>query len=257
MAYRTVGLSANLPWSLTSPGVIEIENGGRIAGVDNRVIAALDTSDIGQAREWVSGLREHVFAFKIGHALTLARGLGALEDLRTVGAERVFLDLKFHDIPSVVALAVREAADRGVWMLTMHASGGSQMMAAAAEAGRDGPILLGVTVLTSLDEAALRGELGVERTVEEQVTELASLAVRSGLHGVVCSVHEAAAVRRRLGDGPVLVTPGISLGAGASPDQRRTATAAEAFAAGASYVVIGRALTTSSDPAAALAELGV
>lgn len=253
-----MGLSARLRCALTSASVIEGEIGARISVVDSRVIAALDTSDIGQAREWASELRKHVYAFKIGHALTLARGLDALDDLRAVGADRVFLDLKFHDIPSVVALAVREATERGVWMLTMHASGGSRMMAAAAEAaGSDGPILLGVTVLTSLDEGALRKELGVERTPEAQVTALASLAIRSGLHGVVCSAHEAAAVRGALGDGPVVVTPGISLRAEASPDQRRTATAAEAFAAGASYVVIGRALTSSADPAAALAELGV
>jgi len=231
-------------------------------GVDSHVIVALDTADLEQAKSLISRLSPHVFAFKIGHGLVLGHGLDVIRTLQDQGAQRIFLDMKFHDIPSAVALGVYEAARRGVWMMTMHASGGRAMMAAAVEAAADAqpeipPILLGVTVLTSIDEIALSRQIGIERTLKDQVLHLSEQAIEAGLDGLVCSAHEVSDVRARVGPEPVLVTPGMKSPSGAATDQARVASPADAISNGANYVVIGRALTNAEDPQKALAALGL
>lgn len=225
-----------------------------------KVICALDTGSLEEALAITERLSPYVGAFKVGHALTLQHGLDVLDSLRKAGANRVFLDLKFHDIPNSVALAVREASKRGVWMMTLHISGGEAMMSAAIEEARAhsdeiGPLLVGVSVLTSLDEKAL-GQLGVNRPLEDHAVELSQLAIRCGLDGVVCSPHEVSSLRKALGHQGVIVTPGIRLQQGEVHDQKRVGSAKQALADGADYLVIGRALTESENVEATLAELG-
>ena len=225
-----------------------------------KVICALDTGILDEAIDITRRLSPFVGAFKVGHALTLQHGLDVLDSLKGAGANRVFLDLKFHDIPNSVALAVREATKRGVWMMTLHISGGEAMMSAAVEEARAhadevGPLLVGVSVLTSLDERAL-GQLGVNRPLEEHMVELSQLAIRCGLDGVVCSPHEVASVRKALGHQGVIVTPGIRLQQGELHDQKRVGSATQALADGADYLVIGRALTESENIETTLADLG-
>jgi len=230
--------------------------------VHTHIIAAIDTPELGEAKETVRRLAPHVFAFKIGHAMVLGHGLNVIDDLQSVGAQRIFLDMKFHDIPNSVALGVYEAARRGVWMMTVHASGGLAMMAAAVEAVRDAnpevpPCLVGVTVLTSVDDDTLRNQLGVMRTAKEQVLQLAKLAIDAELDGVVCSGQDVSMLRDELGHEPILVTPGIRAPGGDVNDQKRTSTAAESLNAGATYVLLGRALTSARDPELALTSLGL
>lgn len=226
--------------------------------MNRQIVAALDTADVAEAVGHVRRLAPHVGGFKIGHALTLHRGLDVVTELQDAGAKRIFLDLKFHDIPSVVGLAVREAARRGVWMLTMHVAGGRAMMQAAAEEAsmvpeESRPCLLGVSVLTSLDDRALREEIGVDATVEEQMLRMSRLAIENELDGVVCSPREVAMLRGALGGGPMLVVPGVRPAGSATGDQKRTGDPATAIADGASYLVMGRALVNHPDPAALLA----
>ena len=226
-----------------------------------KLICALDTGDLTEARETVRKLAPFVGAFKIGHALTLNYGLDVVERLKELGAERVFLDLKFHDIPNTVGRAVREAAKHGVWMMTLHISGGPAMVTAAVEEAKfhgadKAPLLVGVSVLTSLDQHVLSDHLGVTRTVEQHVVYLSKLAVDLGLDGVVCSVHEVAAVREAIGH-KVIVTPGIRPSHGERQDQQRVGDARSAFDAGSDYLVIGRALTSTDDPLKALKDLGL
>jgi orotidine-5'-phosphate decarboxylase len=169
----------------------------------------------------------------------------------------VFLDLKFHDIPNTVAAACAAAADLGVWMMNVHASGGRAMMAAAHErlaALSDPPRLIAVTVLTSLDAADLF-EVGCPGEPAERVLQLAALARRAGLDGVVCSPREAAGLRAAQGPGFLLVTPGVRPAAADSGDQKRVMTPAQAVAAGADYLVVGRPITAAPDPVAALAAM--
>lgn len=227
-----------------------------------KILCALDTGDLDEALDITRRLAPHVGGFKVGHALTLPNGLDVLDRLRDAGAGRIFLDLKFHDIPNSVALAVREAVKHGVWMITLHISGGEAMMQAAAEEARangeeNAPLLVGVSVLTSLDERSLREQLGVERTIEDHMVRLSKMAMESGLDGVVCSAQEVRAIRQGIGSKGVIVTPGIRLSTGDTHDQRRVGTAAQALADGADYLVVGRALTSSPDIEAALAGLGL
>ena len=223
-----------------------------------KIICALDTSSLDEAFRTVRQLKGHVHAFKIGHALTLNHGLSVIDRLREVGAGRVFLDLKFHDIPNSVGLAVREAARRGAWMVTVHVAGGPAMMAAAAaearafDAEEHRPCILGVSVLTSLDQHTLTDHLGVHRTVEEHMVYLSKLAVDCDLDGVVCSPHEIRAIRQAVGPRGLIVTPGIRLAGGVVHDQKRVGDARAALADGADYLVVGRALTAHPDPVAAL-----
>lgn len=227
-----------------------------------KVICALDTTDLHEAVALTRKLSPHVGAFKIGHALTLPFGLDVIPRLQDAGATRIFLDLKFHDIPNSVALAVREAARQHVWMLTLHVAGGPAMMTAAVEEARSfgedqAPNLVGVSVLTSLDQHVLSDHLAITRSLEEQMVYLSKLAVDCGLDGVVTSAHELKAVRAAVGKTPMLVAPGIRLPNQDHGDQIRVGSAAQALEDGADYLVIGRALTDAANPEEALAALNI
>lgn len=170
----------------------------------------------------------------------------------------VFLDLKFHDIPNTCARAVAAAAELGVWMVNVHASGGERMMVAAREAlepyGKDKPLLIGVTVLTSMEQSDLAG-IGINREPQEHVMSLATLTRNSGLDGVVCSAHESSMLKNALGKEFKLVTPGIRPAGSDAGDQRRIMTPVEAVAAGSDYLVIGRPITQAADPMAVLTQI--
>jgi orotidine-5'-phosphate decarboxylase len=223
----------------------------------DHLLVALDVESLDAAAALLDGLRGVVTGCKIGSQLFTAAGPAAVELARKRDF-RVFLDLKFHDIPNTVAGAVREATRLGVFMLNVHASGGVAMMRAAAESAAKAaadfklsrPLVLGVTVLTSLDRRALQLEVGVASTVEQHVVDLAKLARESGLDGVVASPQEIRALRRALGPRFVIVTPGVRP-ADRADDQARTATPAAALAAGADYLVVGRPIIEASDPTAA------
>lgn len=226
-----------------------------------KIICALDTGDLAEARDMVRRLSHFAGAFKVGHALTLQHGLDVVDVLRDDGAERIFLDLKFHDIPNTVGRAVREAANRNVWMMTLHIAGGPAMVTAAVEEAKchapsKAPLLIGVSVLTSLDQHVLTDHLGVKRSIEDHVVYLSKLGTDCGLDGVVCSVHEVKAVREAIGR-KIIVTPGIRPLHGETHDQSRVGDAKSAFDAGSDYLVIGRALTSTDDPVTALIDLGI
>jgi orotidine-5'-phosphate decarboxylase len=217
---------------------------------DARLIVALDYPDAQAALDLVDRLEGATRWFKVGLELYVAEGNSLVAELQRRGYS-VFLDLKFHDIPNTVASAVRSAARLGVQMLTIHAAGGPAMVAAAAEAaGETGPILLGVTVLTSMDDAQLAAT-GVTGGSGSQVETLARMAYANGVQGFVCSPVEVANLRSQLGGKPVLVIPGIRPEGAATGDQRRVATPGAAIAAGASYLVVGRPITRAADPGAA------
>ena len=217
-----------------------------------RLIAALDTPDLARAEAWAAALAPHVGLLKVG--LELFTALGP-ETVRRIGAHGpVFLDLKLHDIPNTVAGAVRSLLPLRPAMLTLHASGGAPMIsaarAAAEQAGAERPVLLAVTVLTSIDAATL-ASTGVPDSPAEQVVRLARLAMAAGADGLVCSPHEVAPIRAALGNGPMLVVPGVRPAGSAVGDQARVATPREAVMAGADWIVLGRPLTQAADPAAA------
>ena len=217
------------------------------------VIVALDYPSADQARELVARLSPALCRLKIGKELFTRSGPALVETFQREGFE-VFLDLKFHDIPNTVASAVRAAAELGVWMVNVHAGGGRRMMEAAM-AALDGfasrPLLIGVTVLTSMSDADL-AELGYRETAGERVQRLASLTAECGLDGVVCSALEAPLLRQARGEGFTLVTPGIRLAGDDPGDQRRVVTPSDAIGKGADYLVIGRSITSAADPLAAL-----
>ena len=222
----------------------------------DRVLVALDVETRAEALRLADTLRGSVGGFKIGSRLFTAEGPSMVRAMTERG-DRVFLDLKFHDIPNTVATAVAAAAALGVWMVNVHASGGTAMMEAARDAARDAaakhnltpPLVIAVTVLTSMSHKALQ-ETGVQIDLIDQVLRLAELTRDAGLDGVVASPRETAAIRRRLGAGFAIVTPGIRGGAAAATkdDQERTMSPAEAIAAGASYLVVGRPIIGASDP---------
>ena len=222
----------------------------------DQLLIALDVDSASRATALARLLGGSVGGFKIGSQLFTAEGPGIVEAIARQGY-RVFLDLKFHDIPNQVAGAVRAAARRGVWMLTVHASGGPAMLRAAAAAAHEAqkrPTLVAVTVLTSVDEATL-GAMGVQRPLQAQVAGLARLARDAGLDGVVASPHEITTVRQSGGAGFTIVTPGIRSPRAEPDDQARTMTAAEAIRAGATYIVVGRPVIAAPDPLAAVEQI--
>jgi len=224
--------------------------------MNSRVIVALDYADANSAMALVDRLDPAACKLKIGKELFTAAGPAFVANVAQRGFD-VFLDLKFHDIPTTVAQACKSAAALGVWMLNVHALGGRAMLVAAREAidaTTVKPKLIAVTVLTSMAEADLR-EVGIEAGAAETVMKLAQLAADCGLDGVVCSAHEAQAIRERLGDGFLRVTPGIRLPEDAAGDQKRIMTPQRAGASGASYLVIGRPVTRAADPLAVLARI--
>jgi orotidine-5'-phosphate decarboxylase len=221
----------------------------------NPVLVALDVESGTRALALAETLRGTVGGYKIGKQLFTAEGPALVRHMTERG-DRVFLDLKFHDIPNTVAGAVQSAVATGAWMINVHASGGRAMMRAAAAAAeqtaaaahRDRPLVIGVTVLTSLDASSLQ-EIGVSRSVLDQVVHLARLAKDSGLDGVVASPQETPAIRQACGDDFLIVTPGIRpAGQEGKDDQARTLSPREAMAAGSSYLVIGRPITGARDP---------
>lgn len=226
-----------------------------MTATSNPVIAALDTTDLAQARDWAAGLASHVGMLKLGLAFYLAHGPAGV---RAVTKQPVFLDLKLHDIPNTVAGGVRAVLPLGAAMLTLHAAGGSAMIAAARSAaeaaGSARPKLLAVTVLTSLSAPGL-AETGIADSPGAQVLRLARLALKAGADGLVCSPQEVAMLRAEIGPGPLLVVPGIRPRGAAMGDQARTLTPEEAMAAGADWLVIGRPITEAADPAATAAAI--
>ena len=223
--------------------------------MNDRVIVALDASSAEHALHLVDRVGPQCRFYKVGLELYTAAGPAVVRALRDRGHE-VFLDLKLHDIPNQVAGATARAAELGVTFLTVHSTGGRDMLAAAAAAAEGSLGLLGVTVLTSLDGEGLEAVLGRSvRDVGREADRLAALVREAGLAGVVCSAAEAARLRATMGPGGAIVTPGIRLAGDAVHDQRRVRTAGEAFRDGASHIVIGRPVTGASDPAAAFARI--
>lgn len=221
-----------------------------------RLIVALDVSSSAEAQQIVTTLGDSVESYKIGMQLYTAVGPQIVRDLVSSG-RKVFLDLKYHDIPNTVAAAVREAARLGVSMLTVHASGGRKMLQAAVESGRENNRkleILAVTVLTSLDESELH-QTGIAGRLDDQVLRLASAALNAGVRGVVSSAREVKSLRAKLGVEFLAVTPGVRPAGSAPGDQARVVTPAEAIAAGATHIVVGRPITAALSPVHALEEI--
>lgn len=221
-----------------------------------RLILALDVPTLEDAVRWYERMSPYFGWFKVGLELFSAHGPAVFE---RIPAERTFLDVKYHDIPNTVAGASRSAAGLGVWMFNVHAAGGAEMMRAArkgadeaaAKAGGRAPLVIAVTVLSSVDEQVLRDEIGVARPIEEQVTQMALLTKEAGLDGVVASAPEVARIREACGPDFMIMTPGIRPAGAAMGDQKRVMTPAQAIRAGSSVIGIGRAVTAAPDPEAA------
>ncbi len=220
-----------------------------------RIILALDVSGYNEAVEIVERFKKSIEIFKVGSELFTSAGPEIVKKIHSIG-RKVFLDLKFHDIPNTVAGAALAAAKLGVFMFNVHTLGGFEMMRQAARALSDfsleknitRPMLMGVTILTSIDQAALHDELGIGLRMGAEVKHLAGLARRAGLDGVVASPEDAYMIRSRFGRDFLIITPGIRLSRTAPDDQKRTLTPQEAFRRGADYIVIGRAVTARPDP---------
>ncbi len=219
------------------------------------IIAALDTTDVARAQAWAEQVRPHCGLIKLGLEFLLANGMAGV---RALGDVPVFLDTKLHDIPNTIAGAMRAVLPVRPRMVTVHASGGPAMIAAARreaeQAGAERPMILAVTVLTSLDAAALAA-IGVADALDVQVLRLARMAMDAGADGLVCSAREVAELRAALADEAVLVVPGIRPAGFPQGDQKRTMTPKEAAAAGADWLVVGRPITSAPDPAEAAAAI--
>lgn len=224
-----------------------------------RIILALDVPGFDEAIDSVWKFRDHVEIFKVGSELFTSVGPRIIEEINSIG-KRVFLDLKFHDIPNTVSRSALAAARLGVFMFNVHTLGGFEMMKQAAQAvskfsiGKNvaRPRIIGVTILTSMDQAAMQDELGIGLRLGPQVKHLAGLAQRAGLDGVVASPEDAEVIRSRFGKGFLIVSPGIRPSWAAEGDQKRYLTPREALRRGADYIVIGRAVTSQPDPIRAL-----
>ncbi len=227
--------------------------------VREKIILALDVSDPEYAVTIVDRFADHVDLYKVGLELFIAGGPDVVEKIRKRG-KRVFLDLKFHDIPNTVMKAALNATRLGVYMLNLHASGGIEMMRKCKEAVVDlclkenlrRPKMVGVTVLTGLTQEVLKGELGIQHSLRTHVKELSRLSREAGLDGVVASGHEVAMIRNHFGKDFLIVTPGIRTSWSPPDDQRRTMTPREAIREGADYIVLGRAVLNQPDPFKAL-----
>lgn len=223
-----------------------------------RLIAALDTQTLDQARDWAETLEGTVDAIKLGMEFTYAQGFSAVRDLAR--NRTLFLDLKLHDIPNTVAKGLASLAPIGASLLTIHAAGGSAMIRAARQAidatypPLHRPVLLAVTVLTSLDAPSLN-DIGVPSSPREQVLRLGRLAMTAGADGLVCSAEEIAPLRDALGESPTLVVPGIRPEGAAADDQKRIMTPRQAALAGADWIVVGRPITQAADPKVAAAAI--
>jgi orotidine-5'-phosphate decarboxylase len=216
-----------------------------------KLIVALDVSSAAAAQKIVAAVGDSALTYKVGMQLYTAVGPQIVRDLVASG-RNVFLDLKYHDIPNTVGSAVSEAAKLGVSMLTVHASGSNKMLRAAVDAAkaRPGLMVLAVTVLTSMDENDIE-KIGMRGTLQDSVNRLAALALANGCQGIVTSAREASGLRAELGDAFAIVTPGVRPAGSKVEDQVRVVTPAEAIAAGASHIVVGRPITAAADPAAA------
>lgn len=218
--------------------------------LDPKVIVALDYENQNDALAFVDNIDPTQCRLKVGKEMFTLFGPDFVRELHKRGFS-VFLDLKFHDIPNTCSKAVKAAAEMGVWMVNVHASGGERMMSASREIlepyGKDRPLLIGVTVLTSMEQSDLAG-IGLDVAPQEQVKRLAKLTQQSGLDGVVCSAHESSILKAELGQEFKLVTPGIRPVGSAAGDQRRIMTPAEAMSAGSDYLVIGRPITQAEEP---------
>jgi len=227
--------------------------------LSDRVIIALDVATFDEARQLMEQLSNKAGMFKVGSQLFTSVGPDIIREIKGKG-KRLFLDLKFHDIPNTVARASEVATELGVDMFNVHVSGGLEMMRAAAEAtkskaselGIEKPIILGVTILTSIDALTFQQDFASSNSLQEQIVYMARLAQRAGLDGVVASPQEIQFIRIACGNDFVVVTPGVRPEWAAQDDQKRTMTPAEALAAGANYVVIGRPIYQSPEPANAL-----
>ncbi|EPJ2746534.1 orotidine-5'-phosphate decarboxylase [Vibrio parahaemolyticus] len=222
--------------------------------IDQKVIVALDYDNQADALAFVDRIDPASCRLKVGKEMFTLFGPDFVRELHKRGFS-VFLDLKFHDIPNTCSKAVRAAAELGVWMVNVHASGGECMMTASREIlepyGKDRPLLIGVTVLTSMEQSDLAG-IGLNVEPQEQVIRLATLTKNSGLDGVVCSAQESSLLKNELGKEFKLITPGIRPAGSDQGDQRRIMTPVDAIQAGSDYLVIGRPITQATDPAAVL-----
>jgi orotidine-5'-phosphate decarboxylase len=227
-----------------------------------RLVLALDVNDFKKAEELVGGLIDYVGAFKIGNQLFTAEGPKVVDMVNKKGG-KVFLDLKFHDIPNTVARAAEVATKLGVSIFNVHTSGGYEMMKAAAEATAKisqelairKPIILGVTLLTSINQEILEKEIGIIKRLEEQVVHLAKLAKASGLDGVVASSWEIKEIRKACGEDFVILTPGIRPAGQSSDDQKRVMAPQEAIKLGANFLVVGRPIRNAANPVEAVKQI--
>lgn len=227
-----------------------------------RLVLALDVNSFKKAEELVDKLTDYVGVFKIGNQLFTAEGTKVIKMVQEKGG-KVFLDLKFHDIPNTVARAAEVVSKLGVYIFDIHTSGGYEMMKVAVEASKKSsfalgiskPLILGVTLLTSINQEILEKEIGIKKSLEEQVVHLAKLAEAAGLDGVVASPWEIKALRAACGEGFMILTPGIRPAGKSDDDQKRTMTPQEAIKLGADFIVIGRPITNATNPVKASQEI--